>query len=189
MIDKLKSLQPKNTTDWLIFAAMAGLTFVNPGAVAKVILKMIKEESANSKNKKLTSTQVSRAIYEFKKREIIEFKEEAGKTVIVLTEKGKKRGLKFDLDNIKIRKMISWDRKWRMLLFDIPEEMKSAREIFRDKLKKMGFLQFQKSVWIYPYPCEDEIDFLAEYFRIASHVNLLTLIIEDDIPLRSHFDL
>ena len=74
-------------------------------------------------------------------------------------------------------------------MFDIPESEKFAREALREKLKNLGFAQFQKSIWIYPYPCENEIDFVTEFFSIAKHVNLITVKIDDDRPLRAEFNL
>ncbi len=74
-------------------------------------------------------------------------------------------------------------------MFDIPENRKSARESIRNKLKELGFTQFQKSVWLYPYPCEAEIDFITEYYSVAKYVNLITVKIENDKPLRVKFNL
>ncbi|MDO8570161.1 MAG: hypothetical protein Q7R97_01080 [Candidatus Daviesbacteria bacterium] len=42
----------------------------------------------------------------------------------------------------------NWDRKWRIVIFDIPEEKRVVRDLFRRNLKKWGFNNLQKSVWI-----------------------------------------
>lgn len=41
-----------------------------------------------------------------------------------------------------------WDGKWRIIIFDIPEEKRIIRNLFRRNLKKWGFKHLQKSVWI-----------------------------------------
>lgn len=41
-----------------------------------------------------------------------------------------------------------WDEKWRIVIFDIPEEKRVIRNLFRRNLKKWGFKHLQKSVWI-----------------------------------------
>lgn len=41
-----------------------------------------------------------------------------------------------------------WDGKWRIVIFDIPEEKRIIRNLFRRNLKKWGFKHLQKSVWI-----------------------------------------
>ena len=41
-----------------------------------------------------------------------------------------------------------WDGKYRIVIFDIPEEKRIIRNLFRRNLKKWGFQHLQKSVWI-----------------------------------------
>ena len=41
-----------------------------------------------------------------------------------------------------------WDGKWRIVIFDIPEQKRIIRNLFRRNLKKWGFKHLQKSVWI-----------------------------------------
>ena len=54
-----------------------------------------------------------------------------------------------------------------MIIFDIPEKKKSAREALRDKLKDLGFAKLQDSVWITPFPCENEINFIKLVFDLS----------------------
>ena len=71
-----------------------------------------------------------------------------------------------------------WDKKWRVLIFDIPTKPKiynQAREALRRKIKDLGFYQMQKSTWVYPYECEDEILFVAELFQVQKHIEILTV--------------
>lgn len=42
----------------------------------------------------------------------------------------------------------NWDGKWRIVIFDIPEQRRIIRNLFRRNLKKWGFKHLQKSVWI-----------------------------------------
>lgn len=44
-----------------------------------------------------------------------------------------------------------WDRKWRLVVFDIEEISRKTRERFRYKLKEVGFGMLQESVFISPY--------------------------------------
>jgi len=48
-----------------------------------------------------------------------------------------------------------WDGKWRIVVFDIPEKYAALRNRIRTLLKKIGFVQLQQSVWVFPYECED----------------------------------
>ena len=56
-----------------------------------------------------------------------------------------------------------WDKKWRVLTFDIPQIEKYKRDSLRRKLKAFGFGMVQQSVWISPHSFEDDInDFVKE---------------------------
>lgn len=106
-----------------------------------------------------------------------------------LTPIGKTRALKYQFNNLIIKKRRKWDRKWRMVLFDIPEEKRKIRDALRKKLKNLGFLEFQKSVFIFPYPCSDEINFVINFFDIHNYVYYLETPISPDLDFRKHFKL
>jgi DNA-binding transcriptional regulator PaaX len=65
-----------------------------------------------------------------------------------------------------------WDGKWRIVLFDVPDEQKSARDAFATGLKRAGFVRLQKSVFISPYPCEEELRAYAEYLGLLENVDI-----------------
>ena len=65
------------------------------------------------------------------------------------------------------QKQAPWDGKWRMVLFDVPEPRRQFRDYLRTVLKQLGFLQWQRSVWISPYAYGEE-------FR--EHLKLLELL-------------
>lgn len=48
-----------------------------------------------------------------------------------------------------------WDGRWRLVFWDIPEENRAARDVLRDKLKQLGFIRWQKSVWASKKNCTD----------------------------------
>ena len=66
-----------------------------------------------------------------------------------------------------------WDKKWRIIIFDIPQEKHIARVRFRNKLKSLGCVMIQKSVFVFPYPCHKEIGDIAGYLEISDHVDIL----------------
>ena len=82
--------------------------------------------------------------------------------------------IKFSFDLLEIKKPEKWDGKWRIIIFDIPNKYKQAREALRCKIKELGLRQLQKSVWIYPYDCEDEILFVAEAFEVQKYIEIIT---------------
>jgi DNA-binding transcriptional regulator PaaX len=120
----------------------------------------------------------------------IAIKEKKDEITITLLEAGHKKALKYSIDDIKIDKPAVWDKKWRLVMFDIPEENRLARAVFKEKLDELGFALLQKSVYIYPYPCHNELDYIRTLYNIAGFVKLLVVDkIEDEEQLRKRFDL
>ena len=54
-----------------------------------------------------------------------------------------------------------WDGKWRIVVWDIPEKRRAARDLLRFKLKMLGFKLLQKSIWVCKKNCTKELkDFI-----------------------------
>jgi hypothetical protein len=122
---------------------------------------------------------------------LVDIKEtQDGKTILVLSEEGKKRMLIYNLETLKLKRQDKWDGYWRIIIFDIPERLKYAREWLSRKLKEIGMYQLQKSVYVYPFECKDELDFVIEYFGLRPYVRFgLLKEIDNELHLRKIFDL
>jgi len=119
----------------------------------------------------------------------IVFVEENGKRYARITEKGQ-RMLQMETEKTTIAKKRKWDRRWRVVIFDIPERRKNVRTRLRRFMNEYGFVRLQDSVWIYPYDCEDLVALVKADFRIG--VDVLYMIVErleHDKYLREHFTL
>ncbi len=92
-----------------------------------------------------------------------------GSMMLLLTKKGRLKSLDIKLNNVKNKKG-KWDGKWRMVAFDIPEKYKLGRDALRNKLKKVGFCEMQKSVLVTPFNCEKEIGLLIKFFELNKYV-------------------
>ncbi len=124
-----------------------------------------------------------------KNKGLLEIKKEGPEYYIKLTSAGKEKAAEHSFKNFKITKTPSWDKIWRMVLFDVPENHKWSRDGFAKKLKDMGFCRLQKSAFVTPYPCFSEIRFLASLYNISAYVNFLeTERLFNDRELRDHFD-
>ncbi len=125
-----------------------------------------------------------------KRDRLIDFKEDGKFSKIVITSRGKEKLLRYNLDDLEIEKPKRWDGVWRIVTFDIPESKKSARNALRSKLKELGFRQLHKSVFIYPYPCLSEVQFIEEIFMVGPYINFIEAKkVEGDEWLRSEFNL
>jgi len=76
--------------------------------------------------------------------------EQGGQRVIRLTQKGLAAGQVGG--DPELRWQRSWDGKWRVILFDLPEDQCESRRKLRYKLRACGFGCMQRSAWISPDP-------------------------------------
>lgn len=111
-----------------------------------------------------------------------------GQDVITITKDGRKKVLKYALEQLEVKKPKSWDGNWRVVIYDIPARDKGLQLIIRDALKTIGFYQMQESVYLFPYPCYDEVEFLRSFYGAGSMVKyLLVTKLEDDASYRDYF--
>lgn len=113
-----------------------------------------------------------------------------GRVKVTITRTGLVKALTYELAKMQLKKPDRWDRKWRAVIFDIPEKYKRIRDIFRMRLRQLSLYQLQESVYVAPYPCFEEIEFLRELYGVAFTVRyLLVEKIEDSDFLKAHFHL
>ncbi len=124
-------------------------------------------------------------------RDMVDYREsQDGEVKITLTKQGERKVLAYQLDEMKLKKPQRWDKRWRLIMFDIPSGNKQARDAFRRKLRNLEFYPLQKSVYLTPYPCENEIDFLASIFNVRRHILVLYVDhFEGEEKLKHHFSL
>jgi DNA-binding transcriptional regulator PaaX len=169
----------------LLFGGLALGLSGNPRVSFQILKGVAKEwEEINKQSLK-------RAIQSLYKSKMIEEKyNKDGSITIVLSMGGKKKALTYQLDEIEIKKPEKWDKKWRVVLFDIPENRKKERDALRFRLKQLGFYEFQKSVFVHPYDCKDEIDYIIEFYKIRKFVRFITAdAIDNELHLKQHFGL
>lgn len=141
--------------------------------------------------KKIKEEETKKSIKDLYRNKMIEFKENKDSTcVIVLSEKGKKKALTYSFENIAIPKPEKWDKKWRIVLFDIPEYLRNKRCVLRNKLEDLRFFKYQKSVFVYPYDCKNEIDFIIEFLEIRKFVRfIIAENLDNELHLKKYFNL
>lgn len=116
---------------------------------------------------------LERTLHKLRERRMVELiYDKNGEPALAITERGKTYLKRLEFDALKLPLPKRWDKRWSVILFDIPETHKQARDALRRKLKDMGCFQFHKSVFVHPAPCEDEVDFLTELFEIRRFVTV-----------------
>lgn len=141
----------------------AALTFPAAGLLYK---EFKKKQWEDAKRRGVLKSTIKR----LEKQELISWKDKDGELQLTLEEKGKRRVVKYKIDHLAIKETSRWDGHFRIVTFDIPEDKRVAREMFRRKLIELGFQRLQKSVFVIRFPCKDEIDFLRHSFEIAPYV-------------------
>ncbi len=113
-----------------------------------------------------------------------------GSYKLVLTAEGKKIAHQLDLfGSVKtFIKPKKWDGKWRIVIFDIPENDRVFRDILRKHLYTLEFKQLQQSVFVSPYPCEKTILDLVRLYNAGKYVRVITASdIDNASDLKKHF--
>ncbi len=180
----MKKLGPTSKKILLLLEGGLALSLTRRPDIYFSIVKKIAKEW-----KKINERSLRDSIRKLYKSKMIDFRENQDGTVLtVLTNKGKKQILKYDIDKIEIKKPARWDKLWRLVVFDIPEDKNLGRKALAAKLKELGFYPMQKSVFIYPYECKDEIDFITEIFELSPYVRFLRVKdIDIELDLKERF--
>lgn len=182
-----KGVVAQGITKALLVALAAGavitLALMFPG-IGWVYKAFKKEQWEKAKKRGSLRSTIKR----LEKQKLVSWHEKPnGEVRLTLTEKGKKRVLQYKIDEMEIKKPNKWDGLWRIIIFDVPEDMRKARDIFRNKLKDLDFYMLQESVFIFPYECKDEIDFLKHNLEISPYVTYITANKIEGIGLRRKF--
>jgi DNA-binding transcriptional regulator PaaX len=162
----------------------------SPTFVSRILPNIIKYAKYKIKNKKQQKSFYS-TFNRLKNKGMIKIEYRGKQIHISLTEEGKKMAGKYQINDLKIDKPKKWDKKWRILIFDIENKQNIKREALRGKIKEWGLYQLQKSVWVYPYDFQKEIILLREFFGLTDKEMkvILATAIENDQDAREFFGL
>lgn len=80
------------------------------------------------------------------------------------------------LDAIKHNGEVTWDKQWRMIVFEIPESKRKLRDNFRVFLKSLGYGMLTSSVWVSPWDREVEIKRFCKRNNLNDNVFHITTI-------------
>lgn len=161
-----------------------GAIFVFPGAAPALGSLFLGE-------RQYSRWQTKQVISQLGKRKYVEIEYLSdGRVKVKITKAGLTKALTYELENMRLNKPDKWDGKWRVIIFDIPQKYNRIRDLFRMRLKQLGLSQLQESVYVSPYPCFDEVEFLRELYGVSFTVQyLLVEKLEDDQYLRNRFEL
>jgi len=170
----------------VVFAGMVGSAFVAPNLVqlGEVALKYLDKKSGGLTN--------GQTLYYMRRRGLIDYDLlPDGNFILSATELGKQRELRDRVKHLKINPPKQWDGKWRLVMFDIPENRRRARNLFSAKLRELHLYRLQKSVWVCPYACKEEIMLIRQAYGVPELSLVLAEVdsITGETELKKHFAL
>lgn len=169
---KPKSEIVKDVFFWLCVGGAITIAATSPYFIQNLL-------RARKRFKKYPKQRVSSTFDMLRRQGFLSVEKKNNQIYISLTEEGKKRAGIFQIGEFEIKKPKKWDGKWRLLIFDIPEKRKIAREALRGKLRELGFCKLQQSVWMHPYNCKAELELLKEFFGLSDKE--MRLVVAEDI--------
>jgi hypothetical protein len=171
-------------------AAQSGI-FKLPGAGRFFYRQIIREIAG--KDSPVEQAIKARRLKEIADRRLITIRDIAGdKVEVTLTNEGRRLVKLYKIDDMKLPKPPKWDKKWRIITYDIPTKQRKASIALSAKFHQLGMFRLQKSIWIYPHDCKDDIDSICAIFGVNpdNHVLYLT---SERIPreseVRRHFEM
>lgn len=142
----------------------------------------------NKLDKRAQQREIRRLVYYMRQRGLVVSTSEDYMHGLVVTRQGLRRLKTVDFENIQIPILPKWDKRWRLVMFDIPESHRTGRRALMAKLKILGFLQLQRSVWVYPFPCRGEIEAVTTYYKVAKYTSYIeALSIDNEAALIKKF--
>ncbi len=156
--------------------------------MVKEIINLLKE----IKNLEVEEKKVRKSLEKLEKKEIIELIEKDDKVFVHLKDKDNPTVLRYSIKAILDfkKKNKKWTGKWFLVFFDVPEVQRNKRNYLRQFLTKLGFYRYQKSVYLYPYECENEVALIKKIVEGAKYMKyIIAEKIEDEPLVKTFFKL
>lgn len=147
------------------FSTAVGIAMVAPNATVLIDNYM----------KKLDKKNARKTLDYLKYHRLVEVRIKNGENYYRLTKKGERRFEKIRIEELHIATPKVWDKKWRLVMFDIPEFRQKQRHRLLHGLRALNFYMLQQSVWIHPFKCEKEIGVLLHYLKLEAHTSFLVV--------------
>ena len=171
----------------IILLTIATVGILSVAVVAPNALQLLKP-FLDKKNKKYDlKSYLNQKTKKLVENGFLEIKIENNKQLVVLTKRGERALLLYQNKENKKQK---WDKKWRVVIFDVWEKSRRKRDLLRNEIKDFGFIQLQRSVWIYPYECGNFIELLKADLSFGKNIRYMVVEnLDYDEGLRKYFKL
>lgn len=175
----------------LVLRTLAATGVIGVALVAPNMLQLLKKLDRAAAGRARLHQRIRHALMRLEHQEYITVTKMRGERNVELTPKGEQVLEKIYAEEYAIPEPAFWDGKWRIVMFDVREKRKKAREKLRLLLSGAGFLRLQDSVWVHPYPCDEFVGLLRAHLKSGTGemLSLTADALESDKRLREHFKL
>ncbi|HEY4499237.1 MAG TPA: CRISPR-associated endonuclease Cas2 [Candidatus Paceibacterota bacterium] len=149
---------------YLIIGGAVAIALSTPYGVHRLMREVKKE----FKRRKLSQKNFQDTFSYLRRRGYLHMESRHGQDFLGLSKKGREIARTYVAFQVpSIPRPQRWNGKWHIVLFDISTKKQSARNSLRFMLKRLGFCQLQKSVWVIPFECRKEIESLKSFFGLS----------------------
>ncbi|MCK4328398.1 phenylacetic acid degradation operon negative regulatory protein PaaX [candidate division WOR-3 bacterium] len=117
----------------------------------------------------LSENAIRLALSRMSKQELIQRSKIGRESYYSLTKKGNSWMLYGEHRALK-KENKKWDKKWRLLTYNIPEKLRHLRDTLRKELRSMGYGSLGSSLWISPYDLKEKLEYLFDRFKVADYI-------------------
>lgn len=121
----------------------------------------------------ISDTALRQALSRMVRQGWLQSRKVAARSCYSLTERGRRR-MAEACRRVYTPVDAPWDGKWRMLVYSIPETMRSTRDDLRKELLWTGFAPLAPGTWISPNPLEDALQELLSRRDIGHYATSFT---------------
>ena len=147
-------------------------------------------KNLNALKRERAMRQIRRSLRQLKQKNIVEMKIRSGEPRVRLSPLPKEFRQRFELEELTLKRLPKWDGKWRIVVFDVPERHGKARRALSHKMEQIGAARLQDSVFVYPFPWRDEVEFVSEIFQVSPYVRYIEAVSIDGAErLQKYFGL
>ena len=185
-----KKRERRGKIEKILLASLATAGLMSVALLAPNALAVLAQLDGKKIRHKKPEYVVKSAINRLLEKGLISYVKTDRGTFIRLTSAGILVLSKIKEGRVMFKKPKRWDKKWRIVIFDLPEKKRSLRTKLRKTLLSVGFYKLQNSVWVFPYDCEDLLVLLKADFKVGKDIlYIIADQIEYDKPLRKVFNL
>lgn len=123
---------------------------------------------------KITKPKLRRILKRLEKRKLISIDGRGDKIQVKVLEGGRIKVIKYSVKSLlEAKKNRKWNKRWFMVVFDVPEAERNKRDYLRKFLHDIGFYPYQQSVYVFPYECEEEVKLIKRIVEGGKYISYI----------------